>query len=120
MIRVELPGVEEFKEEVLKDRNLLDRNIVRITIRRFPVKSMSYINHYLVELSTVIDTNGHAKILQAMESCGDTWKDNKGVKIEGDGEENSVKRCKELMDMFKELGFDVRSGRFVDESNNGG
>lgn len=120
MIKVELPGVEEFKEEIIKDRDLLDRNIIRITVRRLPMKSTPYINRYVVELSAVIDTNGNAKVLQAMEYCGEAWKDNKGMKIEGDGEENAVKRCKELMDKFKELGFDVRSGRFVDENNGGG
>lgn len=114
-INVELPGVEEFEEELFKDKEFVDRGIVRAVIRRIPVKGVPYAYYYMVELSVVVCISGKDKIIGTSIYCGDTWKDINGKVISGEGEEKSVRTLEGVTKKFEELGFDVRPGRFVAE-----
>jgi len=113
MAIVEFTSVEEFCDELRKEKGNIQRRIVRITNLFTPPHLYRNIRHVKVLATFVVGpftsalVPAEAQIIRLERYCGDVW----GIQVQDDPVfERSRKATEQIEAVCKELGLEVRPG----------
>jgi formylmethanofuran dehydrogenase subunit B len=103
----------DFLEDTIKDKGMVDRNIVRVTVRSDTSKVQPAVRHVSIVAQCVVD-NSIYEYREYMGNLthGGNSKDNDDVKSKVE------QRKSELLSSLKNAGFDVRGGHLQIYSGN--